>query len=83
MTDRQAYSPIERDPNTGLLQTKIGSVCLQVQQGNLVKETTSAIVNSVGRGLDLKGWSGLYRNQQHFGAAGFQGHLRQIIFYRP
>ncbi|XP_022091672.1 poly [ADP-ribose] polymerase 14-like [Acanthaster planci] len=53
-TDRQSYSEIRRD-HTGMLQTKIGSVCLQVGQGDLIKETTDAIVNSVGPGLDLQG----------------------------
>ncbi|XP_038071270.1 protein mono-ADP-ribosyltransferase PARP14-like isoform X2 [Patiria miniata] len=53
-TDRQAYSAIQRDA-TGMLQTKIGSVCLQVGQGDLVKETTDGIVNSVGARLDLNG----------------------------
>ncbi|XP_038071240.1 protein mono-ADP-ribosyltransferase PARP14-like [Patiria miniata] len=53
-TDRQAYSPIQRD-DTGMLQTKIGSVCLQVGRGDLVKEATDVIVNSVGLRLALQG----------------------------
>ncbi|XP_071795559.1 uncharacterized protein [Asterias amurensis] len=52
--DRESYSEIKRD-SSGFVQSNIGSVCLQVQQGNLVRETTCAIVNSVGKGLDLQG----------------------------
>ncbi|XP_022091731.1 poly [ADP-ribose] polymerase 14-like isoform X2 [Acanthaster planci] len=48
-SDRQpeSYSEIVRD-QTGMLQTKIGSVCLQVGPGDLRTETTDAIVKSVG-----------------------------------
>ncbi|XP_071793819.1 uncharacterized protein [Asterias amurensis] len=52
--DRESYSEIKRD-SSGFVQSNIGSVCLQVQQGDLVRETTCAIVNSVGKGLDLQG----------------------------
>ncbi|XP_071793811.1 protein mono-ADP-ribosyltransferase PARP14-like isoform X2 [Asterias amurensis] len=54
VTDRESYSEIKRD-SSGFLQSNIGSVCLQVQQGDLVRETTHAIVNSVGKGLNLHG----------------------------
>ncbi|XP_071793808.1 protein mono-ADP-ribosyltransferase PARP14-like isoform X2 [Asterias amurensis] len=54
VTDRRSYSEI-REGSPGILQTNIGSVCLQIQQGDLVRELTHAIVNSVGKGLHLQG----------------------------
>ncbi len=54
VTDLESYKEVRED-SSGILQTNIGSVCLQVQQGDLVRETTHAIVNSVGQGLDLQG----------------------------
>ncbi|XP_038046790.1 protein mono-ADP-ribosyltransferase PARP14-like [Patiria miniata] len=53
-SDRHSYSQIKKD-TAGTLQAKIGPVCLQICQGDLVKETSSAIVNSVGEKLDLQG----------------------------
>ena len=60
MSGEQSYSKIQQSPY-GIVQTTIGSVCLQVQQGNLVQEKTNAIVNSVGKGLDLSGKSIQYK----------------------
>ncbi|XP_022096545.1 poly [ADP-ribose] polymerase 14-like isoform X2 [Acanthaster planci] len=51
---RNSLSPMIRD-STGVLHSKIGPVCLQVCQGDLVNETSQAIVNSVGQKLGLQG----------------------------
>ncbi|XP_022096567.1 poly [ADP-ribose] polymerase 14-like [Acanthaster planci] len=52
--DRHSYSQIHRNSD-GAVQAQIGPVCLQIRQGDLVKEKSHAIVNSVGEKLDLQG----------------------------
>ncbi|XP_072025647.1 protein mono-ADP-ribosyltransferase PARP14-like [Amphiura filiformis] len=44
-----------RQSQSGALEMKIGQICVQVCSGDLTKENTEAIVNSVGQGLALNG----------------------------
>ncbi|XP_038046788.1 protein mono-ADP-ribosyltransferase PARP14-like [Patiria miniata] len=54
VANRHPFSQVHRDP-AGTLQAKIGQVCLQICQGDLVTEKSSAVVNSAGKKLDLQG----------------------------
>lgn len=50
----KAFSAMKSFPD-GSKSLQIGQITVQLQQGDLTQETTDAIVNSVGRDLNLKG----------------------------
>ena len=50
-----ATNPSTSAESSSSSETKFGTVTVQLQQGDLSKETTDAIVNTVGKDLALKG----------------------------
>ena len=52
--EAKAFSAVKSFPN-GSKSLQIGHITVQLQQGDLTQESTDAIVNSVGRDLNLKG----------------------------
>lgn len=50
-----ATNPTSSAGSSSSSETKFGTVTVQLEQGDLSKETTDAIVNTVGKDLALKG----------------------------
>ncbi|XP_072024930.1 protein mono-ADP-ribosyltransferase PARP14-like [Amphiura filiformis] len=54
MSGQQSFKGF-RQSQSGAFEMRIGQICVQVCSGDLTKESTEAIVNSVGQGLALNG----------------------------